>query len=116
VNEVKAINLATSGSRDLSLLMHVAVQAARHSVETLGDLLDETDLVVGLEYPAYSVMHLEPSAFENRDIEGRANAVKELAQAAKFLHAFGLADLLTLKEGYYIRLLRHIEDFMDYQK
>ncbi len=116
MNDAKVINLATSGSRDLALLMHVAVQAARFSVETLGEELPQPDRVPGLEYPAFSYMHLDPRATAHSSQEGRAERAQELSQAAHFLHAFGLAELLTLKEGYFIRMLPHVEDFMDYLK
>jgi hypothetical protein len=116
VNDAKVINLAASGSRDLALLMHVAVQAARFSVETLGEELPQPERIPGLEYPAFSYMHLDAKATKDSSQEGRADLAQELTQAAYFLHAFGLAELLTVKEGYYIRMLPHVEDFMDYLK
>lgn len=114
MKDIKTINLGASGSRDLCLLMHVAVQAARKSVETLGDELDETDLVLGLEYPAFSYMHLGEQATAGTSAAQRAQRSQELMQAAHFLAAFGLAELLTVKQGFYIRLLPHVNDFNEY--
>jgi hypothetical protein len=111
----KVINLGDSGSNDLALLMHVAVQAARVSIETLGEELVQPDRMPGLEYPAFSTMHLSPNAWDG-GLEDRTERMQQLTQAVHMLLAFGLAELLSLQQGYYIRCLPKIEDFMDYLK
>lgn len=103
-----------SMTRPMRLAMHVAVQAARHSLETLGEQLDEPGRVPNKEYPAFSGIVLDAGACTHREAEGHQAAMHELQQAARLLLTFHLAESITVAYKPFVRCLPHIEEFMGY--
>jgi hypothetical protein len=95
---------------DARLMMHVAVQAARHTLETTGLCLHAHDAPGG--YSFYSTQALDPWLAETLEPEARQAHLAELAQAAKLLVRLHLAVTEDLHGKTYLRLLAHVEDYM----
>jgi hypothetical protein len=96
---------------DTRLLMHVAVQAARFTVETVG--LCMPLMRQGEGYSFYSTDMMDPWQAKMLDNAGVCRQLAELRQAAKLLVRMHLAEMHMVGDKMYIRMLAHVEDYMD---
>jgi hypothetical protein len=94
---------------DARLMMHVAVQAARHTLETTGLCLQSHDTA---DYAFYSTEALDPWLGETLGPDEREAHLAELAQASKLLVRLHLAVKEEYKGKVYMRLKPHVEEYM----